>query len=514
MADPTTNLDYAKQRRDDARSAVASAHQQLAQAQAASAANNANLAQATAAFAALNKQADDIRKQLAAAPTSADGDALLDALELLIIRARAKRSAILQTQAELDAARADAAGARTLLSAAMARLAAAEALVKQADQEHKQRAKLKTALGAAPLATINTDADDALKNPPFTDARTRVNDDLSAKLLARAEERLSAASARIAKAGAEAQAAETAALDERDKSGGATGQADKQWAVFARAEAAARDFVNTAKSRFEQAQAKLARVADAKHSPLTPEQAARINDATLKAAREAALTAEETRDATLKDLNAAQDKLAAETLKARADNQLPDDVQAVKDARTALTAAETAFKTADDAWRAKEIDRDAALAAVDAKQAALAKAIRAAIAAKKNPDTDPAVGAAKTELETARMALKGAEGDYKESDRGRLDTWEAAVPDTTWQLVADYEAAKQTLSELKAADPARLKADLEKAEEDYVKARLKADASANVLEQLAAEQAQRAGRLQSARQQEAQLLFNALRGDR
>ena len=76
-----------------------------------------------------------------------------------------------------------------------------------------------------------------------------------------------------------------------------------------RAEAAARDFVNTAKSRFDQAQATQAGVADADRFPLTPEESARINDATLKTAREAAAAAENIRDGELKNLNAAIDAL-------------------------------------------------------------------------------------------------------------------------------------------------------------------------------------------------------------
>jgi len=513
MTDPTMILDYATRQRDDAMLAVAAAQRQLGEAQSAIAAESENLARATGAFSDLNKQADETRKKLAASPTSADGVALLDALEQLVIRSRAKRAGALMAQAELDAAKATAESAQTLLNTASARLARAESALKQADEAHNQREKLKTALTAAPLSTINTDADGALRNDPFNSAKTRIEADFPAGLLARAEERFDAEAARIARTVADALAAEDAALTERDVNGGVIGDADKQWRAFLRAEAAARDFVNTAKSRFDQAQATLAGVADADTFPLTPEESARINDATLKTAREAAAAAENIRDGELKNLNAAVDALEAEILKARSENKNPDDVQAVIDARNTLAAAEIAFQSADDNWRAEEIDRDAKLADVAAKQVALAVATQSAIAAKKDPEADVNVIAARTALTEAENTLKIAEDNYKQSDHGVLHAWEAAVPETSWLLLADYEEARRALNDLKASDPAKLKSDLDQAEADFVEAKLKADASSNVMEQLAAEQTRRAGRRQSARQNHVQRLFGALRGD-
>ena len=257
----------------------------------------------------------------------------------------------------------------------------------------------------------------------------------------------------------------------------------------------------------------LAGVADTNRFALTPEQSARINDATLKTVREAAADGENTRDGELKNLNDAGDAVEAEILKAIAENKNPDDAQEVIDARNTLAAAELAFHIADDAWQAEEIDRDAKLADVAAEQAALAVSTQIAIAAKIDPETEANVVAAQTALTDAENALNTAEDNYKQSEHGILHAWEAAVPETTWRLLADYEAARQAINDLKASDPAKLKTDLDQAEEDFVEAKLKADASSNVLEQLAAEQTRRAGRRRSMRQNHAQRLFGALRGD-
>ncbi len=516
MADPTTILDYIKQRRAAAQQAAAKAQQRLAQAQASLAAASQALAAATADFAALNKQADEIRAKLAAVPTPADGDALLDALEQLIIRSRTQRAAVLKNQGALDAAKTDAENAEAAVKAAQARLADAEAQVKQAEQEQKQRDKLKAALAAPPLSTVSAKADDALKGKPFTDAKARIEADFPAKLRTRAKERLAAERLRLAANSNALTGAEDALHTEVDTNGGLTGKASpsgKKWAEFVRAEDAAREFAGAAQTRFEQTQATLARVADARQLPLTPEQSARINDAALKAAREAAADEEKTRDAKWKDLNDARDKLDSEVLKAKAAGKVPGDEQAVKDAQTALATAQAAFDTADAAWHAKEKDRNAKLAELSVKQAALAKAIRDAIAAGKDPETDAGVAAAKTALAAAQSALKTAEDAYKQSNHGILHAWQAAVPDANWQLLLSYEEAVQSLETLKAAKPGDLKTNLETAEADAVKARLDADASTRVLVELAVEQRQRAGRRQSALQNESQRLFGALRGD-
>jgi hypothetical protein len=513
MADPTKILAYATQRRDSAKQAVTALQQQLVKAQAGFAASSGEVASAAVELAELEKGAAEIRKKLSEIITPADGAALLDELEQVIIRARAARAAALRAQGESLAAQAAASLAEDGLAAGAALLASAEAQLKKAEQSNKQREAWKKSLTTLPLSKLNTDADSALKNKPFTDAQARVAADIPAKLLARAEERRAAEAARINRRSADTQAAEAAASTERDKNGGLAGPADNSLAAFLRLEAAARNFVNTAKVSFDRAQATLAQVADPARSPLTPEQTARITDASLKADREAAAAEEKALADKLKDWEDKQAILDAEVLKAKAAGKDPDKEQKVKDAKKDVGDAETAFKILDDAWRAKERGRDAALTNVEAKQGALSQAIKKAIAAKKNPDTDPDVMAAKSDLAKAESDFKKAEDDYQASSRGILDAWEAAVPDSAWRIFDDYEEAAAALTLLKDADPAKLKNDLQKAEEDYVKAQLAADKGANVLALLAAEQAERAAREQSARSLAAARLFSALRGD-
>ena len=513
MADPTTILAYATKRRDDAKDAVAAAQQKLVAAQASFGAGNEEAATATKTFAELEAKAAEIRKKLSTVPTPADGAALLAALEETIIRMRGAQGAAQAAQARLSSMRADSDAAQTDLTAVSTRLTVAEAALKQAKLDGKRRDGWVAALGANPLAKTNTDADKALKAKPFTDAKTRVENDIPAKLLARADQRRTAQSARLTVVDDAAQAAAEAAQAEREKNGGLAAKAAVLWSRFLKLEASVGSFVSLAKERFDQAQTLLAQVKDDTRAPLTAEQSARINDAALKASREAAADEEKALDAKLKALEDARAALAAAILAARAANKDPETEKPVTDAKKAVTKAEGDFKTLDDAWRDKERALKAAFAKVEEKRAAVTQAIQKAIAAKKDPNKDADVTKAKNELTKAQTDLETARNDYRASTHGILHAWQAAVPDATWRLLDDYEEATSTLQALKASDPAALATDLQTAEGNYVAAQLAADASSHVSEAIAAEQVQRSAQQKSARQAAAAGLFSALRGD-
>jgi hypothetical protein len=222
---------------------------------------------------------------------------------------------------------------------------------------------------------------------------------------------------------------------------------------FRRAEAAFSDYVLLGKERFDRAKALLAAVADGKNSPLTAEQKARITDA-------------------------------------------------------ALVASGTAAA-------AKQKDRDNAQNALDEKQAALDDAILKVVQA--DPDADPAndaaVKAATTDRDKAQTDLNTADGAFTAAMKKDLDTWEAAVPDTTWRLVDDFEEAKALLTLLRDTDPAALTTEINTAETEWVKALLAAEKKERAARLVAVAYGQRAAA--AAREQAAasHLKFAALRGD-
>ena len=519
MADPKTILEYATKRGADAAQRVVDAQQQLATAQAVLAQVNTDRQAASAKLAKLEAQAADIRQKLSTVATPADGAALLDALEQTTVRTRAVQAAIVKLQGKFSVTQAGVDTAQADLSLATATQQAASAALTQATDSNTRLEALATALSDPPLAGINTEAGKALDdaNPveglAFKHARERIAADVPAKLSERATARRVQAQAVIKQEQKNTKDAEDAVLKEDETHGGLDGVAAKAWIAFKRAEAAATDFVNNSQSSFEQAKSDLVQVGDSDLSPLTAEQKARINDATLLADREAAADAEANLDTTVgKDLFDKQKLLDEAILKAKSDPSAANQ-QDVADAQLALTTAQNAYDAAIQTWRQKETLLSAAFDLVEQKQAALALAIQQAVTAGNDPDTDPDVALANTQLTTAQNDLKTAENDYKASENGTLDLWESAVPDSTWRLFERYEDAVEILNALKNSNPATLKSNLTNTEEAYVTAQLAADKSRDISAQLAAEQAQREAREEGALQTADAQLFSALRGD-
>jgi hypothetical protein len=454
MADPTKIVPYAQQRRVKLSSDLDAAKLQLSQALTAIDSERGRLEAATTAFTALEENIAQIRKRLSAVPTPADGDLLLAQLEKAIIDARAKQAELTSAKIDLATAQAREGSASADVSVFTGQLAAVDDLLKKAEPASADRDKLISALEGS-LASIKSDAAKAIDETKvagatFKKAKKRIEDDLPAPLLDRALKRRDAAAARITYTTTARQAADEAARKERDKNGGPGVAATSALVALTRAEAAAREFVNSARSRFDQANAALARVADRTVSPLTPEQTARLNAPDpLKTNREDAAVEEKDVAALEQTLEASQEGLDIAIVDAKAN---PADA---------------------------------------AKQAA--------------------VGTEQGKVDTAKQNLNTAAAAYKSGNAAIMNAWEAAAPDSTWRLLHDYAEAVDTLKNM--PDPAKLSQDLKDAEQNYVAAQLLADGTANVLVDLTAVVVQRAAREESARQNSAASLFGALRGD-
>ena len=519
MADPKTILEYATQRSDSAEQALTDAQKRLADAQAALVAATAGSKNASAELADLERRIDDIRQKLSGIVTPADGEVLLDALELATIRLRSKQAAVAKSKGKFSVAQANVAQAQTDVAAASVVRTQAQTAVNQATAANEAREALVLALENAPLKDLPTEVGKALDpaNPvegaAFKKAKERIEGDIPEKLLQRAKDRRRQAVVALAQQDKNVTDVEDAVLKEGETNNGRAGAAAKAWVAFQRAETAARNFVNTAEDSFDSAKSIFAEVGDPARAPLTPEQKALIDDADLKDDRETAVGEEETIDTGVaKTLADNQIQLDEAILKAKAD---PSDTNlaAVENAQGDVDEAQSKFDEDNGKWREKETDLVSANHAVDQKSAALAEAIQKAVAAGSDPNTDPDVAFAKGELTTAENKVKDADEAYRLSDHGILDLWEAAVPDATWRLFEKYEDALEVLNTLKGVNPAGLKADLKSKEEAYVTAQVAADKSTNILQQLAAEQAQRVARQEGAEQVSDARRFSALRGD-
>ena len=518
MAEKTI-IEYATSRSNSAAQAMTDANQQLAKAQSNLALVNSARAEASAELADLERQATDIRQKLSKVATPADGAKLLDALEQITIRIRAKQAAIVKLQEKFSLAQAGMTKAQTDVAAASREQSAAAATLQAATEADALRQTWIEALTNPPLSTINNEAGKALDdaNPvegaAFKKAKDRIAADIPARLLKRAEERRAQNATVVGQENRNTQLVEDAILKERETNGGLADKAAKKWVTFKRAETAVGDFIINAKSGFDEAKAIFVAVGNPDQSPLTPEQKSRVHDPDLLGDREEAAEAESVLHTTeLQALINRQKELDEAILKAKADPSGPN-LEALEVAKEGLETAQEKFAEKDAEWRTEETALAQAVDDVVAKQAELTAAIKKAVENGVDPDTDADVIQANTDLNNAKDGLKDAEVDYKGSKHGTLDLWEAAVPDSTWRLFEKYEHAIEILNALKLSNPETLKSTLTTAEEDYVTTQIAADNSAGILGQLTSEQVSRIARHEGAQKTAGARLFGALRGD-
>jgi hypothetical protein len=339
--------------------------------------------------------------------------------------------------------------ANAALSTATASVASVAAAKAAAADAHQARADLIARLTTPPLDTIEADAAAALGNPPWTDAKTRIEADLPAALRECAAEsagvvfgRLDNDRTRVAQIGAAA--------------GGLLVASDARRIAFEQADARFRAHVVNAKARLDQALTLATRVADPQQSPLTEPE------------RRSVFSKKE--DGSV-------------------DTALRDSRVEAAGKRKALATAQISL---DDATTALEIARAKARAAdIDA-----------------DPELDAAVIAARGAVTAATTARNTARGDLTAAMSATLAEWQLAVPDATWRQLADFDAATRLLDELKA-DHSALKTGLATAESDYTAALIAARTAAAIDGELGAAESQQQFDAAAASRR----IIGALRGD-
>ena len=514
MAEPTTLLAYAQQQFDSATTAKQDAQTAVADTQATLSEARQGHDQATATLATLQQNVADIRKQLAEIPTSADGDTLVDELEQTLIQLRGQQAKLLEAEEALAAATTNVELANAELNRATSRLKETELALQETEPQDQHRVSLQGALALPPLDTVISDATSALSANQHNDARTRIESDIPSELLGRARERHQDIDGeRVTQLVDVFDTAQTLVRNERDTNGGLAGTVDRLRAEFEQAEDAFFDYALTAKDRYDSAISLLAAVADPDNAPLTQAQIDRIQDTDLQAQRQDALNEENARDDLLRDVYISQGDVERAELAAIAANEDPDTDADVIAARTALTDAETAYDTAEATWTSAASDRDNAQANLSARQADLSAAIQAALKQEADPDTDADVIAAQAALDAAQTALDNAIAAYRASPKGILDAWEAAVPDTTWRHLADFDTAVQRLTDLQNSTPNTLVSAMSTAENALVAALVGLDQSRSVLRQLEQRGAKHEAQLGFDRSVTQRRMFGALRGD-
>lgn len=453
MVAPTTRLEYAQQQHSTLLQHKKNAQERVSQAQLQVSTARAAHAQATSTFTKVERQAATIREQLAKIATSADGEVLLDELEQTLIALRASQAAILATEENNAVAQAELEQATCALRSAEILFAEAVTALEEAVLRDGRNKKAKEVSLQPPLSTLPTAALVALSGVIFTAAQARIAGDIPAALIARARERRETQRKFSAAATTALTNIEDVSSAEEDAHGGVAGHVEISRVDLLRKEALLFDYVLHAQERYDRALAILTRLADPQKPQLSEAQKARIHDASLKTDRETAATKEQERDL----------------------------------ARSAVAEKQAALEVAIVKAQVKDID------------------------AQVNLDAD--VIAAQAALSVAETALATAEAAYTAARKKTVDTWEAAVPDSAWHDLADFEEAKALLHSLKDITPGALGTAMSTAEQAFVTALVAADKRTRTVRLLQERKAEKATRWKIEQSLVARRLFSALRGD-
>jgi hypothetical protein len=405
------------------------------------------LAEATGQMLELSAEGEDLRRQLAATTSHAEGETLLDQLQANTLALRAKQTEVLDAGEAVTNADAQAAAAQEEAGAAAAAVKRLETGQPGAEERRAEEEAWIAAAETADLAALPTDAGDAGNNDGQA-ARARLRGhDIPAELFDRAEARWQLA---VRRRDAASAAAGAAGAEIATKQGPVTEARHD----YEQARDALREFATGAQEQFDTAVILLAGVIAA--PALSADVLDRIDGTSDQALFDGAVAAaekEEARDEKLDDVDTAVALAGAARLTAVAED--PDrDIEQVQDVVDA-TDAETA----------------------------------------------------------ARSALAAPQGEYA-AVYPALDAWEAAVPDSTWRLFADYERATAMLEALAAVDPPTLIEELADAEDAYVTALEDEDREVRTGLALARLARVREGQAKAVRDSEQGRLVGALRGDR
>ncbi len=394
MPDPTSLTQYADQAITAANDALATSRAQADSARTNESAAKADATTANQALAQASAAVAALRKQLAAAKTPADADALAEDLGAAIETQRAAGGQLGQNQLTLSEATGKSQLAADALRTTTAHAAEIKALAAEEKAAATRRAAAIAALAAPPVADVKAAATALLASPLFAAAKAKVDADMPPSLRDRAVAQV----AEIDKEGvrrAEVRAAARASLNGAlEETGLAADTLPRLRANIDAAEAALQRHVGRAVADLAAAEGVLTRLAES-DSVLTDEERAALFDTGQDAARQAAATAEKDRDAALAKL---------------------------RDANQALTIARARFIAADPT---------ADLAAAEA-------------------DNTTAVGAAKAAAVQAQADLAAPQAAFTAAKKTLLTRWRANAPDAAWAKLSAFLGAKATLKRLKA----------------------------------------------------------------
>ena len=457
MAAPTNLLELAQQRLATWTAEKTSAQTAVAAAQTVLATGLTALEAATLDFADQNDAISELRAELALIVTPADAAPLLVQLENAIVAQRAASAAMLLQQGVIDRARLTLDAERARLQRSDSAIATAQAAVVAEQAAHNKREAAKAAVTQPPLNALAARATSVLASATFNNANARIQADFPQALRDRSIARAAFALDDADRAATMRKDVENLVASHYTSSGSAADKIAAPARALAAAEAALYDYVARGVSRCDAAEATLARIGATTNPPLTAEQHADIDDAVSLPAREAAATAEDARDTAADAVDVAQAEYDLEYLEVFAEAGAQGVADALADSNSDLAKAKEGVDDASD-------------------------------------------------------ALTDANNDYDAGMRDEMRAWRAAVPDSAWRDLADFDAASRTLDELKQ-NPATLSIAVTNAEAALLAASVAVDDEARRLQAYSQALDSSGGAAVSAVTLLERTRFSALRGD-
>jgi hypothetical protein len=418
-----TILQYWQQQQTLYQQAQASAQGDLAAAQAAQQSANKQLALDLDALDKITSGIAKKRSQLAVTNVPADANALVADIKNDLITQRGLQGKVLDDQGNLDAASASLNAAKATNARIQAKLADLMGKIAQATVDDKQRQALRQATTTAPLSNIATEASNFQTGSTFNHAITQVGKNFPPEILSIAGKRHDTRKLNLKNLETALHNAQDALGADLAADGGKQGVVGQAWIAFARAQQTLSDFVATAANRYDKARATLQMLEGIFLDNTVPD--------ILTPAEKAQVLA----PSTLATNGAAAEPAAA---------ALDGDFNAVYTAQNGLDAQILTQIKAD----VDTIDSDPTVAA---KRAAITSA-----------------------LKTFNDNLK-AFATAASPNKGDLDNWEIAIPDTAWKILLDYQESLATLTELAAADVNGLATTMDTDEHNYTDALADAD---------------------------------------
>ena len=524
MANPTSLIEFAEQKRDTLKSALDKASKRLKIAQNANKVAIEEHKQATAKVTEANQAIAKIKRQLAVIDTPAEGEPLLKALRNAIIDHHAKSVVLTTADLVRGNASAELALAQSAFQETKREFDTAKSQLSKVKSDEKKRDDAIAAVAQPPISDILGQATAALANSDYSDAKWFIEDALPQVLRERAKERFEQAAGSLEQAyeiQVQAQVSYNTVVE-------GSAKIERLERTVKSAESKLFNFISrgvqdlkaaiTILKRLKEVGAPVAKVAETFTNLEIERQKVLAQDPTadLDTLEDYSEVPEENQTPLQKAKKAWEDAkvdLANAAKKtdylAKAEKDYLYDTSLEEKRNKAAKAEDkrdTANVEAAEMFTNLEIERQKVLA-----QDPTSDLDKLEDYSEVPEENQTPLQKAKKAWEDAKKILETEEGNFTEEMHRELNEWQAGVPEFLWKDAESFYLAEAQLNELKK-NPALLVTQLENAERELLEELIPHEQQRQKIHYLSNELAQRTASAEELRKRISQRRADALRG--